>query len=169
MAAHCIREWSYLLVGHPRRRTTTGLLRHSGPESAWNTVDVIYCLSGTRKPTSSFGHLKRHIKVNILSCSCYTQVDCLFPYERESTKQYQTVLYSINIGPSESTDNVFNLVHSFSDSIPRFVLAIDIANRFLVVSSSTSTLDILGWDTEQGNTFGISLDDVDTEESVRVP
>ncbi|KAJ7846282.1 hypothetical protein B0H13DRAFT_109118 [Mycena leptocephala] len=84
---------------------------------------------------------------------------------KESTKQYQTVLYSINIGPSDSMDNVFNLVHSFSDSIPRFVLAIDVANRFLVVSSSTSTLDILGWDTEQGNTFGISLDDVDTEES----
>ncbi|KAJ6580857.1 hypothetical protein B0H19DRAFT_1060565 [Mycena capillaripes] len=85
--------------------------------------------------------------------------------KRGSEGQYQTVLYSINIGTSYSTDNIFNLVESFSYSTPRTILAIDIANCFLVLSSSTWTLDILRWDMKKENTSTICLDDNDTEES----
>ncbi|KAJ7663899.1 hypothetical protein DFH06DRAFT_335805 [Mycena polygramma] len=85
--------------------------------------------------------------------------------KRGHEAEYQTMLYSINIEASGSTGSVFKPVESFTSSIPRGVLAIDITRSLLVLSPSTWALDVLGWGTEKGSTSRFALDDNDAEES----
>ncbi|KAJ7036560.1 hypothetical protein C8F04DRAFT_473065 [Mycena alexandri] len=76
-----------------------------------------------------------------------------------------TVLYSVNIGTSDFTGTAFNLVGTFGSPNPRTVVALDPDRCLIVLSSSTRTLDIVGWGTKKAVNSRISLDDDDTEDS----
>ncbi|KAJ7237270.1 hypothetical protein B0H12DRAFT_108635 [Mycena haematopus] len=99
---------------------------------------------------------KDHIILAISSAASTAGTEC------------ETLLYSIDIGASDFTGNIFELVHSFRHSIQRNILAIDAARHLLVFSSSTQALGVVYWDTEQESEddHTVVLDDVDTEEIV---
>ncbi|KAJ7777160.1 hypothetical protein B0H16DRAFT_1853488 [Mycena metata] len=76
----------------------------------------------------------------------------------------KTALYSINIGTSDFTGTgTFNLVRTFDSPNPRTVVALDPNRCLIVLSSSTGTLDIVGWGHRTDNGH-ISLDEDDTED-----
>ncbi|KAJ7147631.1 hypothetical protein C8R43DRAFT_1237155 [Mycena crocata] len=104
-------------------------------EASRNSVEFVLGFFGSRGWTDNLGH----------------------------DENFETVLYEVKIGITDSTGKIFNLVRSFDCPIPRTIHAIDVDNKFLVLSSSTRTLDILHWDTEWGRTSRIALDD-DAEE-----
>ncbi|KAJ7173462.1 hypothetical protein C8R46DRAFT_1082873 [Mycena filopes] len=82
----------------------------------------------------------------------------------------RAVLYSIDIGSSNSTDSVFTLVQEYGSARDshREVLALDTERCLVVLSSSTQTLDIVGWGAKRSINSRISLasDDDDEDEEM---
>ncbi|KAK7031694.1 hypothetical protein R3P38DRAFT_2620039 [Favolaschia claudopus] len=70
----------------------------------------------------------------------------------------ETRLYSIKLG----IDQIFTLIRTFKHPLPRGILVLDTARKLVVLASSTQTLDVIKWDSEEHNMF-VPLDDFDDD------